>query len=189
MNKVNFDDYLWGKDPIQGSKLLVYIAGITTGCFVILFWLFDQVNWPWWQMMVVALVATDIGSGVVANFLATTRKFYQDEVLENEPGWSRFIRSPMGFTSIHIYPILVWLILTPEMWWVGLVWYGLILGCVALLVSVPKKLFLAIVGFLLIVVFLVNAYLLPYPDTLSWFIPLLFIKLTLGHLMPVDYSN
>lgn len=189
MKQVNFDDYLWGKDPDKGSKALVYLAGIFAGCSIIFLWLFDQVDWQWGQMMVVALIIADIGSGVVANLLASTRKFYQLEVIENEPGWSKFIRSPLGFTSLHIYPILVWLILTPELWWVGIVWYVMIWGSVLLLLKVPEKHFMAVVGALLVIVFLVNAYLLPYPDSLSWFIPLLFIKLTLAHLMPVAQSD
>ncbi|MCB2202390.1 hypothetical protein KQH56_00130 [bacterium] len=188
MRNVKLSTYLYGEHPKKRDVLFSTIAGILTGGFVLFILIGSNPALRWWQILIVVVIAFDLGSGTVANFLPSTRQFYSQEPVENEPGWSRFIRSPLGFASLHVYPILIWGVLTPDLIHFGLIWYLLLLGVTFVVERGFDDSFYRIAPLVMIVVLFLNSFLIPYPSGMAWFIPLFFIKLVVAHLWPCAQS-
>ena len=189
MSETKMNDYLFGKNPSKTGVLLAGIGGLLVSGFVLISWLTTPLAWKCWQGLVIILISADLGSGLIANLLGSTRRFYSEKWSGEEPVWSKFIRHPLGFASLHIYPIIIWGVLNLSMVGFGLLWYILMVGMTFILIRLPKELFLPSAGLGIMLVILLNAYLIPFPNSMGWFIPLFFLKLTFAHLLPVTQED
>jgi hypothetical protein len=179
--------FFLGQNASWQEIAYVLIGGLVAGSAVVVTWLVGKAPWRIWLVAVVALVAVDLGSGAVANLLPSVKRFYHRHSEGPElPWWSAFLRCPLGFTAVHIYPILLWGILPDAQLLMGVLWYLQLLLATVLMLQVPDREKRPVAGLIFVIVLLMNAYVIPHPDGLGWFMPLLFFKLILGHQVPMD---
>jgi hypothetical protein len=128
------------------------------------------------QYLVLYSLALDLGGGVVANSLESTKRWYHREGRSN--------RNHLNFILIHgIHIIVVVLVFNIGfdflLFWI-LFFY--IIAIISLKTSVEYRMALILAFFPF--VFLINQAFFSIPIYLSWFIPILYLKLHGGHLIP-----
>jgi hypothetical protein len=67
---------LHGERSSVVDLLVVYAAGIVSGALALVFALSRMGGVPWWKAVLLFLVAADTCAGVVANFTASTDRYY-----------------------------------------------------------------------------------------------------------------
>lgn len=132
-----------------------------------------------WLMLLAALIAFDVIGGAVCNATETTKRWY------HRPGAT--LRDHAGFVALHVLHIalVAWAFRGEgiDLAYAAVLSACLILAMAAVLIS-PGYLKLPVaVTFCLIAIGLVLYVLGPTPG-LEWFVPALFLKLLVGHLVP-----
>ena len=175
-------DPLMGSGATQAEKSLVWIGSLSTLAFYAVMYRAGHLNWLWWQYVVAALIALDVGGGVVANSLNSCKRFYHAPLHPDETGFIAAAKNHRFFVALHLHPVLVWGLYSGDMRY-GLVWYLLLLLASVAVLKSPLYLRrpVAMLGILLSL--LTNAYLIPSPAGFEWLMPALFIKIIYGHLV------
>jgi hypothetical protein len=133
--------------------------------------------WSLPQMMLVLVLALDLGGGVVTNAAPAAKRWY------HRPGqgfWQH-----IGFTAAHlIHLVLVaWLFIADPFAWFTLS-YGFLLVAALLILRAPAELRLPVAMLLWLAGALLGWYLLPPVAGLEWFLPTFYLKLLVCHLVP-----
>lgn len=168
-------DRFVGPGATNAEELLQLILGgaIAIGG-VVLFWLAQGQTVSIWQWLFVAVLAFDIGGGIVTNSTSAAKRWY------HRPGHGRL--QHLGFVAAHLVHIGLMAFLFAD----APIAYALALGGM-LMISTVLVLFSPLylqrpmaVGLAMIVIM---AGQLPLFDIagLDWFIPALMLKLILGH--------
>jgi len=168
-------DRFVGPGATKAEELLQLILGgaIAIGG-VVLFWLAQGQTASIWQWLFVAVLAFDIGGGIVTNSTSAAKRWY------HRPGHGRL--QHFGFVAAHLVHIGLMAFLFAD----APIAYALALGGM-LMISTVLVLFSPLylqrpmaVGLAMIVIM---AGQLPLFDIagLNWFIPALMLKLILGH--------
>ncbi len=158
--------------PWVGSLLLLVIAG-SRG-------LQAEPAWTWAQWAVALFLALDVGGGVVANSLNSCKRFYHSPLKQEEKGIFALAKNHMFFVGLHIHTVIAYALWVPERFWVGLAWYLALIGSAVVVLRVPLYLARPIAT-LLVAAATVLSIADPVLTGLEWLIPLLFLKIVLGH--------
>lgn len=125
-------------------------------------------GWPWWTIAAVTVIAFDLYGGAVVNATAAAkRKFHA-------PG--RSPRHHLTFVAAHVQPfIMAWLV-PGYTWMTAVATYIIAVAGAALVLKahLPAAFAITILALTLV----------PSPDALFWFTPVLLIKLLLSYLSP-----
>lgn len=134
-------------------------------------------NWTALQIGVALLLAFDLGGGIVTNALSGCKRWYH----RPGQGW----RAHLGFVALHaLHPALVaWLFLNGD-WLYFLVAYGFLLVTAVIILRAPLYLQRPLALLIYAVALLMAFYLLPTPAGLEWFLPFLYLKLLVAHILP-----
>ncbi len=175
-------DLLMGTGATRAEKALVWLAGLATLVPYALLYRAGRLDWQGWQYLVAALLALDVGGGVVANSLNACKRFYHAPLHPDETGIVAAAKNPWFFVALHIHPVLVWGLYGGGVG-AGLAWYLALLLAGAAVLKAPLYLRrpLAMLGILLAL--LTNLYLVSPPVGFEWLIPALFLKILYGHLV------
>ncbi|MDO3645766.1 hypothetical protein [Nocardia mangyaensis] len=148
------------------DRVLCYGTAVAGG---VLAWaLAVDEGWPWWTLAIVTVIAFDLFGGAVVNATsAATRKFH---------GPNRTARHHLAFVAFHVQPFLMALVVPGFTWATALGIYVLALAGAVLVLRVGRP-----AGFAIAVLGLT---LLPAPEAVLWFTPVLLIKLLLSYLEP-----
>lgn len=141
---------------------LVYASRMPTG-------------WTLAQYVLCFLLAFDIAGGVVTNATASAKRWY------HRSGQS--FKEHFGFVALHLVHIVAvsWLYLGLDITWFLIAGGYLLLAAAAVLtVSHYLQRPTALIGYA--GGLLISLYLLEQPKGLEWFLPLLYLKLLVGHL-------
>jgi hypothetical protein len=178
--------FLVGPDASTWEIVLV-AAGATVLPFgVLVGWFLSAPLWEWWQILILLLLSADLGGGVVANFLRPCKDFYHEPLTSKASWWEKLLKNHLFFSALHVHPIVIWGIFSDISIIFGVMWYIQILIATLLMNQIPKRLKRPVAGLVVLIVFVLNAFIIAYPAGFGWFIPLLFIKLVLGHQVPPD---
>jgi hypothetical protein len=178
--------FLVGPDASTWEMVLVAAGALIVPFGVLIFWFLEAPLWEWWQILVLLLLSADLGGGAIANLLRPCKDFYHQPLTSKAKWWEKLLKNPLFFSALHIYPILVWWIFPDVSIISGVLWYFQILIATLLMNEIPKRLKRPVAGLIVVVVFVLNAYIIAYPAGFGWFIPLVFMKLILGHQVPLD---
>ena len=102
---------------------------------------------------------------------------------ENETGFTRLLKNPYLFATLHVYPLLVALFYPPGDWLFGLVWYVALLISTVIVWRVPLYLQRPTAFFIITLAIIGNLYFIEPVRGFEWLVPLLFIKIIYGHLV------
>ncbi len=169
-------DKFIGPGATRGENLLTLFTALLAGLALPLYAIFAGLGWTTIQLIVAGLIATDLAGGVVANAAGPAKAWYHRS--------GQGFRSHLGFTAVHVIEILPVALLFRGMDWVylaGVYGYMLLAAVVALLV--PLHLQRPVVLLLYAGALLLGSYVFPPVVGMEWFVPILFLKLLVGHLL------
>ncbi|MBM7807497.1 hypothetical protein JOD57_003334 [Geodermatophilus bullaregiensis] len=173
-------DWLLGTGAVRAERWSVWAAaGLATGAVVGVA-VVQDVPWQWWQWLVVLALTVDVAGGVPANALGTAKRLYHSPAPADLPPVRRFLRSPTGFSALHLHPFAVAALLPGASWTWALAWYLLCLAGTVLVVRAPLYLRRPLAA-AVVTVALTGAPLVAAPAGLGWFGPLLVVKLVAAH--------
>jgi hypothetical protein len=136
----------------------------------------EGLNWSVWQFIVAGLFAFDLAGGIFVNAMSTAKRWYHRE------GQGR--SQHFGFTAVHVFHIAVvaWLFRGMD-WTYFLGMSAYLLAAALLILWTPLYLQRPVAMSLLAISIPLSAIAFPPTHGLEWFIPFLFLKLLVSHLL------
>ena len=115
---------MFGTGATATEQALVWIFGLTGTA--ILGWMAwtRSLPWAWWQYVIAGVMALDVLGGVVANSLNSCKRFYHAPLQPEETGSTAFAKNHLGFTALHVHPLIAALFFGTTSWGYGLIWYA-----------------------------------------------------------------
>ncbi len=136
-------------------------------------------DWQWWQWLVVLLLAADLGGGMLANMLASTKP------AQPAPGKTEW--RTLGFAALHFHlPVMALMLpgwMSMQAAWLGYIW---MLGGAVLLLGVPARLRLPAGLAITAIGTILLSRLIPLDSALGWMPLIVFLKILAGHMVPLD---
>ena len=160
---------------------LVWLTGLG-GVVLTLFLAGDGwVGWSWWEVAIAAVIAFDLIGGAVANQLNSAKRFYHSPIRPDERGLPAFFKRGLIFPALHVHPIVIYLLFKPEEFLIGIAIYlGIALAAAITLFS-PLYLARPVGTFFVVIAILVAAFAIRPIPGFDWLLPMLALKLVLGH--------
>jgi hypothetical protein len=176
-------DVLLGNGATKAEQMLTWGAGLVVACLYVYYAMTDALEWSFWQYLVAVLIASDVGSGAIANSLNSCKRFYHTPAKATEPGYVRFAKNHLAFSALHVYPILIGLLYGTEHWFYGVFWYAFLMVGTVIILKTPLYLRRPVALFAILLALIVNAdFIQPVPGFV-WFTPALCLKILYGHLV------
>lgn len=185
-------NYKGESDPATGTgstrieQLLTYSPGLLVLFILFFFHRTHYVDWKAWQYAAALIIGWDVASGMVANSLNSCKRFYHTPYQVNEPRYVKFLKNHFFFTALHIYPILITALFSPDQWLYGIFWYGFMIVSALMIIKTPLYLKRPFAALLLLIALLLNQYAVLPVRGFEWFMPALIAKIVAGHLVPEE---
>lgn len=94
------------------------------------------------------------------------------------------------FIAMHIHPLVVGLLFNDMNWTYAFTWYAAFLISVFIVYKTPLYLKRAVGKLLTMIAIVASIYLFTPVPGFEWFIPVLFMKIITGHMIPEEpYDN
>jgi hypothetical protein len=183
--KTYFDiisNLIFGKDAKHSEKLLGLISSLVIPSFLLFLILEEKVHWSSIQILIALEMGLDLGGGMIINMMGSCRNFYHSPILKEDPWIVRTLKRPLLFISLHIYPILVYVFFDSTNLIYGFIWYGILLISALLILKSPKLIQRPLSILIVLLVIMINSFVITPVYGFVWLIPVLFIKLIVGHL-------
>ena len=138
--------------------------------------LYSEFNWSGVQYVIIALLAGDMVGGVVTNATSAAKRWF---FREGEGFWEH-----ITFVAIHLFQIAIfsWAFQGFDPIWIAGVYGLLVTSSVIILIS-PLYLQRPVAASLYMVALILSLYVFDTPAHLEWFLPILFYKLLISHLL------
>jgi len=169
-------DRFFGPGTTQGEWWIqtVFVVGMTIGLSMII-WSMNLV-WTVWQYAFALLAAFDLSGGIVTNATSSAKRWYHRA--------GQGLREHMGFIAIHVaYFLLVAVLFRHNDWLYFAAFSIYLLGTSFLVLKLPLYLHRPAAYCLYAVAILVSMYVFQPTRGLEWFIPFIFLKLLVSHLV------
>ncbi len=167
-------DKFIGPGATKTETILMLSFSLLGGVGMLLYSLLGNLEWNIAQIIIAVILATDLAGGVVANATSATKRWYH----RREQGFWNHMR----FVAFHIYPILIGLLYRDLDWVYCLVIYGFLIVSSVIILIIPQYLHRPVSFIVFSGAILMSIYAFPTPG-LEWFIPILFLKITVGHIV------
>lgn len=169
-------DRLVGPDTTRTENWLILGFAFVFSGAVFLYTQMAELGWSPVQIAIVLLFSLDVAGGVIANSTVAGSRWW------HRPSQSR--RAHFWFIVLHIHPFILAAIFPVLTWTEAAVAYGFLLGSAGVVLSVSKRLRRPIAMGLFTTGLVLALYVVSLPHGLEWFLPLLYLKLLPGHLVP-----
>ncbi|HQH42569.1 MAG TPA: hypothetical protein PLJ17_02130 [Syntrophorhabdaceae bacterium] len=171
-----FLDRFIGPGTTGGELWVIVVFTIAAGVILPLCASLRDVNWTATQYVFAIILALDMAGGIVTNATSSAKRWY------HRPGqgaWSLFF-----FVALHIIHIFIVAWLFRSMDWQFMVIMSTCLLCMAIVIlRTPLYLQRPVALCLFAVSLVIDSYVLTPTYGLEWFIPFLFLKLLISHLL------
>ncbi|MCP4819697.1 MAG: hypothetical protein GY883_10950 [Shimia sp.] len=133
-------------------------------------------DWSVWQYVIIALLAVDMMGGVITNATSAAKRWY---FRAGQGG-----KEHLTFVAIHFAQIAIfsWAFQGFDVLWVAGV-YGFLMGASVIILKTPLYLQRPMAAALYVVAILLSLYVFQSPQHLEWFLPLLFFKILISHVL------
>jgi hypothetical protein len=176
-------DLTVGTGAVTQEQILAYASGLILPLLYLYWYLTGHLDWTPWQYALAAILALDIGAGAVANALNSCKRFYHTPRKVDETATVGLLKNKYFFTALHVYPMLAGFLFGSTNWLYGVGWYALLLLGAFAVHRTPLYLQRPAAVLVVLLVILMNNYLIPPIEGFEWLMPLLFIKIVLGHIV------
>jgi len=173
---------IFGKNPSSLDISLGVLSSLIIPVFLLGIIILDKVDWSLIQIIIALEIGFDLGGGMIINMMKSTKAFYHTPNSKEDSWIVRVLRRPFLFTALHIYPILVYGFFEPTKFINGFMWYGTLLAFAYIILKSPKQVQYPLSIFCVLISIMLNAYVIIPVFGFEWLIPVLFIKLLVGHL-------
>ncbi|MET7499731.1 hypothetical protein [Streptomyces microflavus] len=173
--------WAFGAGATRAEKGLAYAVSLFGICALVVGG--HGLGWAWWQWLIGVLLVHDLAGGVVANGLDTAKLFYHSPLTFTDSVFARFVHHPVGFTAIHLQPVLIALVIPGGTWQWGLLWYGWALVGAVVVDRAEERLKRPVALGCVVTGIMVAAY-VDSPPGLEWLPAVLLLKLVLAHGVP-----
>lgn len=170
-------DKLIGPGATRAEQWLIVMPALIAPLLLLIHILSTDLDWSIVQIIVGAVLALDVTGGIIANATTAAKRWY------HRPGQGT--RQHLTFIALHgVHLLLVAWFFSGQDWLYFAIYFAYLLLAAWLIMRAPLYLrrSAALLGVSLAL--LLNAYLLPAVAGMEWFIPFLFLKLLLSHLLP-----
>jgi hypothetical protein len=170
-----FDRFM-GPGATRAELTLEFGFALLGGVAMLIYALRSFPQWSIVQIGAAVLLAFDIAGGVVTNATSSAKRWYHRA--------GQGARQQLQFVALHVIHLVIvaWLFRSGD-WWYAIVFSIYLLIAAAAIVRTPlyvqRALALGLTGVAIVMGLIVFA---PTPG-LEWFIPLLFLKLLVSHLL------
>lgn len=175
------DDWLFGTGATGIEQGLVWVGGLLgLGLIVWQGVVAPPAGWAWWHYLLSAVIVLDVAGGAVANALGTAKRLYFAPLREPASRWTRLLHNHLGFTALHLHPLVIAALYPGAHIWWGVLWYLVaLLGVLAVRLS---PLYLARpVAMLVFTAAMLLQSVIAAPVGWAWFVPVFLAKLVLAH--------
>jgi hypothetical protein len=170
-----------GAGATKTERRLPFLGATLLGSCLVIDVLQGGAEWTALQWLVGLAMAFDIGGGVVANGLNSCKRFYHSSAISEDGTLGRLAKKHWLFAALHVHlPVasLVWL---PDAMVLALLSYLLLQASAAIVRLTPLYLARPVAFLITGAVIVAEPVLGPPIDHLEWLLPLLFLKIVLGH--------
>ncbi len=169
-------DELIGPGATHGEIILVLVCSILGGSLLIFYQYVMNLGWNLVQIIVGAVIAFDIGGGVVANATSTAKRWYHRQ--------GHGTKQLLGFIVIHfIHPILITIFFTQLDWIYFITVYGYLLISAGIVLATPLYLKRPMSMVMVSGAVILNSYVITVIPGFEWFLPIFILKLVVGHIV------
>lgn len=169
-------DRFVGPGMTRAELLLILGVSLGAAALMALYAVLGGLGWNAAQVILSAIIALDLAGGVATNATSTAKRWYHRE--------GQGAAQHFGFVALHvIHPLLLMALFRPGDWAFVAVVYGYLLLAAAIILRVPLYLQRPLALTLLVGGILVNAYAVVPTAGLEWFVPVLYLKLLVSHLL------
>lgn len=169
-------DKFVGPGQTRAELWLIILPSILAGLILPIYAILADLGWSILQLAVAGLLACDLTGGVITNATATAKRWYH----RPSQTWQKHL----GFISAHALHIALVAWLFRGMDWVYFaVFYTFLLGACLILVKVKLYIQRPVAMLLLVIAMAADFYVFPQITGMEWFIPVLFLKLLVSHLL------
>lgn len=172
-------DRFIGPGATRAEIWLILGASVFGGVLPLFYALSYAPGWSIIQLIVAVCIGLDLWGGVVANATSTTKRWYHR-------AGQGFVQHLL-FVCAHILHIalLVWLFRSLDWYFAGVIG-GYLLITTLLILKAPLYLRRPLALLVCCGSFPVNSYVVSPTSGLEWFVPVLFLKLIIGHIVPEE---
>lgn len=163
-----------GATPAENWVNITWVMLFTIGALA--YPLLSHLNWSFWQLLLVGLVAFDIAGGISVNASPSAKRWW------HRPGQG--FKQHFGFVVFHIHPFLLAALFAGFSWIGAIIIYASVLLAAFVILLTPLGIRRPVAFILYAILILVGIYLIPVPIGLAWFFPFYALKLLLAHLLP-----
>ncbi len=136
-------------------------------------------GWPWWQWLVLVILASDLFGGLAANSLAPAKQWHHR--VGQGP------RSHYTFAALHFHPLLLSVTVPLALpIRAALIVYGLLLLGAGLMLVIPSRLRGAVALLFSAIAIAFCSIWLPLESPVGWLPTALYLKVLVAYLVPPD---
>ena len=172
----SLNSFLVAPKATRSESLTVYTTALAGAALATVLML--STDLPLMATVVVALLALDLFGGAVVNATRSAKRRFH--------GPDRSARHHLGFVAAHIQPFVLALVVPDFTWTVAAAVYAMALASATVIAITPAVLRRAIAFALTALGLLIVTSLLTAPGELTWFAPVLLVKLLLSHMLPEE---
>lgn len=169
-------DRLVGPGTTRAENCLIVGFALVFSSAVFLYTQVASLGWTFLQIAVVLLFSLDIAGGIIANTTVAGSQWWHRPSQSQGPQFT--------FVTLHIHPFILAGVFPVLTWVEATIAYGFLLGSTAVILGVPERLRRPIAMGLFTSGLVLALYVVTPPYGLEWFLPLLYLKLLPGHLVP-----
>jgi len=172
-----FIDKLVGPGATTAELWIQFGFAVAAGLTVLFFGLQPEASWTGWQVVVASYLAFDICGGIGTNATSSAKRWWHRKE-------RRHFKNDMKFILPHFYmPLMITLAFFPGDWAFFFIIYGYLIFGAVTMAKLPLYLRRPVAMVLYTGALLMNAYLFEMPLLIAWFIPLIYLKLFIAHLL------
>jgi hypothetical protein len=169
-------DKFIGPGATKSENIIIILGAILGLVAMLVYTQIGGLNWSRLQIALASLIAFDVAGGVVANATNSAKRWYHRTGQE-------FIQQFI-FILIHGVHILIIAIFFRDMdWMYFFLTYSYLLISSAMIIRTPISLQRPVALLFYGIGLLLSIYTLPAMPGLQWFLPLLYLKLLVSHLI------
>ncbi len=139
-------------------------------------------DWTWWQLLIASYISFDLGGGFMSNSLNSVIRFYETPYKEGEGKSAKYLKNDWIYNGMHFHPLIVGLVFNND-WVYAIGWQVIFFGSLAVVAITPQYLKRPISRLLTLLAIIISLYFLQSVPGFEWFIPLIFIKMVMGHMV------